>query len=315
MTTMTDQLKTAISEATDELRSMGLRSSFLVNADMRKYTSFQAGGKADLLVIPSDEEELKMILQRIAVQQLPFIVMGKGTNLLVKDGGYHGIIIRLEEAFSSIDVQDNELVAGAGASLSSVARSAMEHHLSGFEFASGIPGSVGGGAFMNAGAYGGELKDIVRQVRVISWDGHQARSVDKAEMSYGYRHSSLMSTREIVLAATFSLTIGIRDEIIAKMKDFNDRRNAKQPMELPSAGSFFKRPHGFYAGKLIEDAGLKGVTVGGAQVSPKHGGFIVNVGQATASDIISLMKVVQATVLDQFGVIIEPEVRIIGEEE
>lgn len=309
-----DRSVVAISDVMDELLSLGLQSSLFASADMRAYTSFQAGGKADLLVIPYNEEELKTILQRIAEQKVPLVVMGKGTNLLVRDGGYHGIIIRLEEAFSSIAVEGNELVAGAGASLSAIARAAMEQNLSGLEFASGIPGSVGGGVFMNAGAYGGELKDVVRQVRVISCNGSQTRTVENEEMAYGYRHSSLMSTREIVLEASFCLSCGIREDIVAKMKDFNDRRNTKQPMELPSAGSFFKRPHGFYAGKLIEDAGLKGVTVGGAQVSPKHSGFIVNIGNATASDIISLMKVVQATVMDQFGVIIEPEVRIIGEE-
>jgi UDP-N-acetylmuramate dehydrogenase len=303
-----------INELIDELKYLKLQSTFLTQADMQEYTSFKAGGKADLLVIPSSEDELKIILMRLDRVKTPFIVMGKGTNLLIRDGGYRGVIIRFEEAFSDIKVEGTTLTAGAGASLSAVAKTAMEYSLTGMEFASGIPGSLGGGAFMNAGAYDGEMKDVVRDVRVLSHDGQQTRDVSNEKMEYGYRLSSLMATREIVLASTLKLVNGDREEIAAKMKEFNDRRNLKQPMELPSAGSFFKRPEGYYAGKLIQDAGLKGLTVGGAQVSPKHSGFIVNMGGATASDIITLMHMVQATVLDQFGVKIEPEVRIIGEE-
>ncbi len=298
----------------NELNSIQLQSTIIPNADMREYTSFKAGGTADLLVIPSCEDELKTIIQKLNQCKMSFIVMGKGTNLLIRDGGYRGVIIRLEDAFSTIQVEDTTITAGAGASLSSVARAAMDNSLSGMEFASGIPGSLGGGVFMNAGAYDSELKNVVRDVRVLSSDGIQNRIVSNAKMEYGYRLSSLMTTREIVLSATLNLSKGDRDVISAKMKDFNDLRNLKQPMELPSAGSFFKRPEGYYAGKLIQDAGLKGLTIGGAQVSPKHSGFIVNIGGATALDIITLMHVVQATVLDQFGVMIEPEVRIVGEE-
>jgi len=298
----------------NQFKNDGLQSTFIKDASMQEFTSFKVGGKADLLIIPSSEDELKTILRRLALDNLPFIVMGKGTNLLIRDGGYRGVIIRLEEAFSDIQVEGTQLSAGAGASLAAVARAAMEHSLAGIEFASGIPGSLGGGAFMNAGAYDGEMKDIVREVRALSPDGQQTRVVNNAMMDYGYRRSSLMATGEIVLSATLNLANGNQSDILAKMKEFNDRRNLKQPMELPSAGSFFKRPEGFYAGKLIQDAGLKGLTIGGAQVSPKHSGFIVNIGDATASDIITLMHVVQATVLDQFGVHIEAEVRIIGEE-
>ena len=298
----------------NEFKFLGLQSTFIQDASMQNFTSFKVGGKSDLLVIPSSEDELKTILQRFAQDGLPFIVMGKGTNILIRDGGYRGAIIRLEEAFSEIQVDGTQLTAGAGASLSAVARAAMENGLAGIEFAAGIPGSLGGGTFMNAGAYDGEMKDIVREIRVLSHDGLQTRVVTNKMMDYGYRRSSLMATREIVLATTLNLAPGKREEITAKMKEFNDRRNLKQPMDLPSAGSFFKRPEGYYAGKLIQDAGLKGLTIGGAQVSPKHSGFIVNVGGATAADIIALMHVVQATVLDQFGVMIEPEVRIVGEE-
>jgi len=303
-----------INEFTNELKGIGLHSTFIKNADMREFTSFKAGGTADLLAIPSSEEELKTMMQLLTQHKLPFIVMGKGTNLLIQDGGYRGVIIRLEEAFSDIKVEGTTLTAGAGAALSAVARVAMEHSLTGVEFASGIPGSLGGGVFMNAGAYDGEMKNVVQDVLVLNHDGMETRLVSNERMQYGYRHSSLMSTQEIVLAATLSLAKGDSTDIAAKMKDLNDQRNLKQPMEWPSAGSFFKRPEGYFAGKLITDSGLKGLTIGGAQVSPKHSGFIVNLGDATASDIIALMHVVQASVLDQFGVIIEPEVRIIGEE-
>lgn len=303
-----------IYELINEFKNNQLQSTIIQNAEMREFTSFKAGGKADLLVIPSSEEELKYILQQLVRFKLPFITMGKGTNLLIRDGGYHGIIIRFDDAFSQIQVEGTTIIAGAGASLSSVARVAMEHGLSGMEFASGIPGSLGGGVFMNAGAYDGELKDVVRDVQVLSHDGLQTRLVKNEMMNYGYRQSTLMATQEIVLSASLSLRIGDREDITAKMKEFNDRRNQKQPMEWPSAGSFFKRPEGYYAGKLIQDAGLKGLTIGGAQVSTKHSGFIINVGDATATDIISLMHVIQATILDQFGVAIEPEVRIVGEE-
>lgn len=303
-----------MNELVNEFNGIGLQSTLILDAPMQDFTSFKAGGKADLLVIPSSEDELKTILQKLAQYNLPFVVMGKGTNLLIRDGGYRGIIIRLEEAFSDIKVLGTHVIAGAGASLAAVARAASENNLTGIEFAAGIPGSLGGGAFMNAGAYDGEMKHIIKDVRVLSHDGKETRVVGNEMMDYGYRRSSLMATGEIVLTATLELAEGRREDILAKMKEFNDSRNLKQPMELPSAGSFFKRPEGYYAGKLIQDAGLKGLTIGGAQVSPKHSGFIVNIGGATTTDIISLMHVVQATVLEQFGVTIEPEVRIIGEE-
>ena len=298
----------------NELKQELTQSIVLEQADMGEHTSFKAGGKADLFVVPGNLEDLKTVLGRLEKDKVPYVVMGKGTNILIRDGGFRGAVIRLDEAFSDIRLDGTRLTAGAGASLSSVARTAMEHGLSGMEFASGIPGSMGGGVFMNAGAYDGELKDIVCDVCVLSADGTKIRTVGNKEMNYGYRRSSLMDSHEIVLSATLDLRSGNKEEIAAKMKEFNDRRNTRQPMELPSAGSFFKRPEGYFAGKLIQDAGLKGLTVGGAQVSPKHSGFIVNIGGATATDIISLMHIVQATVLDQFGVVIEPEVRIIGDE-
>jgi len=298
-----------------QFQSMGLDSILIENANMAEYTSFKAGGKADLLVIPSTVQELSLILRQIDQKGISFTIMGKGSNLLIRDGGYRGVILRLDQRFAHIDVHEDTITAGAGASLAAVSRVAASNGLSGLEFASGIPGSLGGGVFMNAGAYGGEMKDVVAQVHILSPDGFSEKTIPTDQMEFGYRHSRLMDTGEIVLAATFKLKKSKRDDITALMKEYNDRRNQKQPMDLPSAGSFFKRPAGYFAGKLIEDAGLKGGTVGGAQVSALHSGFIVNTGGATATDIITLMHVVQATVLDQFGVMLEPEIRIIGEDQ
>ncbi len=304
-----------MNQIVSQLNQLGLSSPITENPSMAGYTSFQAGGKADLLVTPNSVKELLEILKLLHQEGCPFIILGKGTNLLFLDGGYPGVVVHLGEPFSAITVAENTMTVGAGAALSVVARTAMEHELTGLEFASGIPGSLGGGVFMNAGAYGGEMKDVVVQGEVVSQDGKHTRILTPVEMAYEYRHSSLMESGEIVLSATLQLKPGDREKISAKMKDFNNRRNQKQPMALPSAGSFFKRPQGHFAGKLIQDAGLAGLSYGGAQVSPQHCGFIVNNGGATAADILTLMHMVQGTVLDKFGVFLEPEVRIIGETE
>lgn len=297
-----------------QFQKMGLASVMVENADMAEYTSFKAGGRADLLVVPNSVEELSQLLAQIDKENAAFTIMGKGSNLLVRDGGYRGVIILLGEHFGRITLHEDTITAGAGAPLVAVSRAAAGAGLTGLEFAAGIPGSLGGGVFMNAGAYGGEMKDVVAQVSLLSRDGLTLRTVSAEQMDFGYRHSRLVDSGEIVVEATLQLKKGHRDEITLKMKEYNDRRNQKQPMDLPSAGSFFKRPSGYFAGKLIEDAGLKGGSVGGAQVSALHSGFIVNTGGATATDIITLMHVVQATVLDQFGVLLEPEIRIIGED-
>ncbi|MDO4553327.1 MAG: UDP-N-acetylmuramate dehydrogenase [Bacillota bacterium] len=281
------------------------------NAPMKEYTSFKVGGPADCLAEPAGEEELAAALALLARTQTPHFVMGNGTNLLVRDQGYPGVVLRLGEAFSAVEAEGERIRAGAGALLASVAARAAEAGLQGLEFASGIPGSMGGALFMNAGAYDGEMSRVTEEVRVMARDGSRTDTLGAAEMGYGYRKSALMETGAVVLSAVLKLEPGDPAAIRAQMRELAARRNAKQPVSLPSAGSFFKRPEGNFAGKLIQDAGLKGLSRGGARVSPLHAGFIVNEGDATAQDIIDLMKVVQTAVYQRFGVRLEPEVRII----
>jgi len=284
------------------------------NADMSRYTSFRAGGSAKVLMIPGSIDELKQVLRELAVSGGDYMIMGNGSNILVRDGGYDGTIVRIGEGLDQISADGEMICAGSGALLSSVAAAALASDLTGFEFAGGIPGSIGGAAFMNAGAYDGEMKDVISRVDLISKDGSREYALTAAEMEYGYRHSVLYDTGDIVSSVEIKLQRGSHEAIAAKMKELTERRTTKQPLSYPSAGSFFKRPAGYYAGKLIQDAGLKGLSVGGAQVSELHSGFIINTGKATASDIIALMHIVQASVMDKFGVRLEPEVRIIGTE-
>lgn len=284
------------------------------NVDMREYTSFKAGGCAREMLIVESTDELLEVMKELSCQGGKYIMLGNGSNTLVRDSGYDGTVIKLGESFNSVEIQDTKIVAGAGALLSVVAKKALAEDLTGFEFASGIPGSVGGAIFMNAGAYGGEMKDIVESVTMVKRDGSGVVTVSGSEMDFAYRHSILENSGDIVVSVVFALEKGNHDEIADTMADLMKRRNEKQPVQYPSAGSFFKRPEGYFAGKLVQDAGLKGLTVGGAQVSQLHSGFVINVGGATATDIIDLMHIVQNTVYDRFGVNLEPEVRIIGDE-
>lgn len=284
------------------------------DADMKRYTSFKAGGKADVLVMPETQEELMYLLQAVNAADVSYMIMGNGTNILVRDGGYRGVIIKLGDAFSYVTVDGERLTAGCGTLMAQVASEALAHGLAGFEFASGIPGSIGGASFMNAGAYGGEMVQILEKVKVISKDGSRMFTMTNKELEFGYRYSRLYETCDVVVSVTLKLLKDDPDRIKAKMKELTDKRNLKQPVDKPSAGSFFKRPPGYYAGKLIQDAGLKGLSVRGAQISELHSGFILNTGNATATDIIQLMDVVRCTVKDKFGVELIPEVRIIGED-
>lgn len=290
-------------------------NNIVEDADMSKYTSFRAGGKAMALVEVENKEQLKTVLRFADEENIPHLLLGNGSNTLFKDSGYEGLVIRLGRCFDSMgfDVGERATV-GCGASmlLSKAAALMCDQGIAGFEFASGIPGSIGGAMFMNAGAYGGEMKDIVASVHAVSPDGREEKDFTNEEMNFGYRHSALQENGWIVIDVTFNLPLGNVEEISAKMKDLNAKRNAKQPVKYPSAGSTFKRPEGYFAGKLIEDAGLKGLTVGGAQVSTLHSGFVINIGGATATDILQLIALVQNTVYDKFGVMLEPEVRIIG---
>lgn len=287
--------------------------SVIENADMSKYTSFRAGGKAAALVEVENKEQLKAVLRFADEENIPHLLIGNGSNTLFKDSGYQGLVIKLGDYFNYLaEESDTRLRIGASMLLSTAAKMALEESLTGMEFASGIPGSIGGAIFMNAGAYGGEMKDIVASVHAVSPDGRDEKDFTNEEMQFGYRSSILQQNGWIATDVTFNLTTGNKEEIAAQMKDLNARRNAKQPVNYPSAGSTFKRPEGYFAGKLIEDAALKGLTVGGAQVSTLHSGFVINKGGASATDILQLIALVQNTVYDKFGVMLEPEVRIIG---
>lgn len=285
----------------------------LQDVNMSEYTTFRAGGNAAWLWICDTKEELKEAVATLKEGNRPYLMLGNGSNTLFADSGYAGTVIRLGEDFRNIQVEGNCITAGADAKLVNVARAAAAASLTGLEFASGIPGSMGGGLFMDAGAYGGEMKDVVISAEVLSGETGEVKTVDATDMDLSYRHSVFQSTGDIILSVTMELAPGNQEEIEATMRDLAKRRNEKQPVQYPSAGSFFKRPEGYFAGKLIQDAGLKGLAVGGAQVSELHSGFIINRGGATATDIIELMHLVQNTVKDQFGVALEPEVRIIGD--
>lgn len=283
------------------------------DAPMREYTSFKAGGNAAVLVTVESVGQLQQVLADVAEAGVPSMLLGNGSNTLFKDSGYDGVVIKLGEAFSGCEhLGGGKVVAGASILMSVLAKHLLRESLSGFEFASGIPGSLGGAVFMNAGAYGGELKDILVSAAAVSRDGSEIREFTAEELQLSYRHSALEDNGYIAVSATLQLTPGVQEEIQAKMRELMEKRNSKQPVQYPSAGSTFKRPEGYFAGKLIEDAGLKGVSVGGAQVSVLHSGFVINTGGATATDILELMALVQNTVYDKFGVKLEPEVRIIG---
>lgn len=279
---------------------------------MAQYTSFKAGGNARMMITPRSIRELKAVLCVLTEQDCPHMVLGNGSNVLVKDSGYDGAIVRIGDAFDYVRQEGDKLICGSGTLMSVVAKAAVAAGLAGFEFASGIPGSVGGAVFMNAGAYDGELSNILDRARIVSKDGKREFYMTAEELQMGYRHTLLHETGDVVAEVELKLAEGDRQEIKAKIADFTQRRNSKQPVSFPSAGSFFKRPEGYFAGKLIQDAGLKGVSVGGAQVSELHSGFIINKGGASATDILQLMEIVQARVMDEFGVKLETEVRIIG---
>ena len=277
-----------------------------------KCTTLRVGGPADYFAEPASERELAVLLNAAKEAGLPVLLMGNGSNLLVRDGGFRGLVIRLGKAFSRIEPWEHGLKAQAGALLSVLACEAAAASLTGLEFAQGIPGTVGGGVYMNAGAYGGELGKSIESVTVL--DRGAVREIPGGDMRFGYRHSRAMEEKWIVLGARFRLEKGEKEQIDAAMRDYAARRKEKQPLNYPSAGSFFKRPEGHFAGALIEGAGLKGQKIGGAQVSEKHAGFLINAGGATASDFLELMKLVQEKVQTAYGVALEPEVRIVGED-
>lgn len=279
---------------------------------MSRHTTFRAGGPADFFVTPEKEGQVRKTLSLLKEAQVPRYIMGNGSNLLVGDRGYRGVILQICKKMNRIRIQDTVIQAQAGALLSKIAAEAQAKGLTGFEFASGIPGSLGGAVMMNAGAYGGEMKQVLTQAQVLNASG-QIEDVLAEEMELGYRSSVFSRNGGVILSASIQLEPGDPPAIQSRMEELKYLRTSKQPLEYPSAGSTFKRPEGYFAGKLIQDAGLRGFQVGGAQVSEKHCGFVINKDQATAMDIRSLMEQVSEKVYAQFGVRLEPEVKLIGE--
>lgn len=279
---------------------------------MTKHTSFHIGGPAELMAQPQSEAELQSLLLKAAEAAVPVTLVGNGSNLLVRDKGIRGLVIKLGSMLRDIKVSGNVLTFGSGVSLAQASKKAAELGLSGMEFAVGIPGSIGGAVYMNAGAYDGEMSKVVKSVRVMDAAG-EVSELSAGELDFGYRHSALQGSSKIVTSVTVELVAGDKQAIAEKMADFSNRRITKQPLELPSAGSMFKRPPGYFAGTLIDQTGLKGYTVGGAQVSTKHAGFVVNIGGATAADVLQLISDVQAKVFAAHGVHLETEVLVLGE--
>lgn len=284
----------------------------LIDEPMKKHTTFRVGGNADYFVMPRTTEEVQQVVALCKKENLPYYILGNGSNLLVGDKGYRGVIIQIYREMNEISVEGECIRAQAGALLSKVGSVALEAGLAGFEFAAGIPGAVGGAVVMNAGAYGGEMKDILSSATVLTDEGKILKLTNE-ELELGYRTSIIAKNHYIVLDAEYRLQRGDKAEIRATMDELKTKRVTKQPLEFPSAGSTFKRPEGYFAGKLIQDAGLRGFQVGGAQVSEKHCGFVINKGDATAADIVELMRQVSEKVFQEFGVTLEPEVKRLGE--
>ena len=285
----------------------------ILDAEMKKYVHFRVGGPADILLIPENKEQVIKSIEICRENNIPYYVVGNGSNLLVRDGGIKGVVIKLNEV-KNIKIDGEIIEAESGAMLKDVSNAAVENSLTGFEFACGIPGTVGGAVFMNAGAYDGEVSNVIESAEVIDNNG-EIKILTKDELELGYRSSIVMKKHYIVLSARFNLEYGEVRKIKEIVNDLTCKRESKQPLEYPSAGSTFKRPTGYYAGKLIQDAGLKGYSIGGAAVSEKHSGFVINKNNATAKDILDLIEHIQNEVKNQFGVDLHPEVRIIGEDE
>lgn len=283
----------------------------MINEPMKKHTTFKIGGDADMYVSVESVEELSALIRLAKEKGVCYTVIGNGSNLLVSDDGISGLVIEIGQGLAGYEVKGNVIYAEAGILLKKLASVAASESLSGLEEVSGVPGTLGGGVFMNAGAYGGELKDTVKKVTYVDCDG-EIHTIDASECGFGYRKSIFSDGGKFIVSAQLELKKGDKDEILSKMADYTKRRREKQPISYPSAGSTFKRPEGYFAGTLIEQAGLKGYRCGDAMVSELHAGFVINCGNATANDIISVIEHTKKTVLDKFGVELEPEVRFIG---
>lgn len=297
-----------------DLKDILGEDKIMADEPMKKHTSFKVGGPADVLVRPETEEEIKEVFRYIKRENIPHMIIGNGSNLLVRDGGIRGVVVELADNFSCIEVEGNLINVKSGALLSRIGNTALKNELKGFEFAAGIPGSFGGAVAMNAGAYGGEIKDIVKSVRLMDEDGN-IFELENKDMKFSYRRSIVTEKGYTVISAVIELEKGEYDDIKAEMDCLREKRVTKQPLNYASAGSTFKRPEGYFAGKLIQDSGLKGLTLRDAQVSEKHSGFVINRGNATAKDLLDLMYIVKATVNAKFGVMLEEEVKIVGDDE
>ena len=296
----------------EELTELLGNDRVLTNEPMSRHTTFRIGGPADLFLLPNTVEEIKKIREICIQEQESYFILGNGSNLLVSDSGFRGVIIQTYRNLAQIQVEEDCIRAQAGALLSGIAQAAKAASLTGFEFAAGIPGTLGGAVVMNAGAYGGEMKDVLKEATVLDSEG-QIRRIPAGKLAMGYRTSVIKEAGYMVLEAVISLKKGDPDQIRETMKDLTQRRISKQPLEYPSAGSTFKRPEGYFSGKLIMDSGLRGYTHGGAQVSEKHCGFVINTGGATARDVCELMEHVQKTVYEKYNVKLEPEVKFLGD--
>ena len=297
----------------DKLNNVIAKDSILTDEPMSRHTTFRVGGPADFFVTPKAKEEVRDVIRICKEAGMPYYIIGNGSNLLVSDAGYRGVIVQIYKEMNEVKVEGDLVKAQAGALLSGIAAKALGAELSGFEFASGIPGTIGGACVMNAGAYGGEMKDVLESVTVLTGEG-KIIELGRNELELGYRTSVIAKKGYIVLGAVLKLERGDGEKIKTYMDELKEKRVTKQPLEYPSAGSTFKRPEGYFAGKLIEDAGLRGFQVGGAQVSEKHCGFVINRDHATAADIMELMRQVQIRVKETSGVDLEPEVKRLGDE-
>ena len=297
----------------DKLNNVIAKDSILLDEPMSRHTTFRVGGPADFFVTPKAKEEVRDVIRICKEAGMPYYIIGNGSNLLVSDAGYRGVIVQIYKEMNEVKVEGDLVKAQAGALLSGIAAKALGAELSGFEFASGIPGTIGGACVMNAGAYGGEMKDVLESVTVLTGEG-KIIELGRNELELGYRTSVIAKKGYIVLGAVLKLERGDGEKIKTYMDELKEKRVTKQPLEYPSAGSTFKRPEGYFAGKLSEDAGLRGFQVGGAQVSEKHCGFVINRDHATAADIMELMRQVQIRVKENSGVDLEPEVKRLGDE-
>ncbi len=300
-------------ETYDILKNIVSEEDILTREYMKNHTSFKIGGSADFLVTPRTVDQIQNLIKTLKKENIPVFIMGNGSNLLVSDKGIRGVVIKLSKNFSSFSISGDEVTAQSGILLSTLSKSIVNESLSGFEFASGIPGTIGGAVTMNAGAYDSEMKNIVEEVVAMDMDGN-IKTFTNQEMNFRYRKSRVTDETLVVLEAKLKLEKGNIEDIKAKIDDFTVRRTTKQPLTAYSAGSTFKRPEGYFAGKLIEDAGLKGIIMRNAAVSSLHSGFVINTGDATCENILELIEFIKLTVFSKFGVMLEEEVRVVGEQ-